>query len=86
MIIFDLVFDLFFAIYTSLGFGTKEYKIQTKLEKVGKQYPILLNIYHSNQKLFETDDYLGNLVLNLNVKNEEATKEFASIIQQYFNK
>ncbi|MFS0881826.1 hypothetical protein [Metabacillus niabensis] len=56
------------------------------MEKVGKQYPILLNIYQTNQKLFETDDYLGKLVLNLNVKNEEATKEFASIIQQYFNK
>ncbi|WP_243299513.1 hypothetical protein [Bacillus litorisediminis] len=86
MIILDLVFDVFIAIYTSLGFGTKEYKIQTKMEKAGKRYPILLNIYQNNQELFETDDYLGNLVLNLNLKNEDATKEFVSTIQQYFNK
>jgi hypothetical protein len=30
MIIFDLVIDLFLVLYTSLGFGTKEYKVNTK--------------------------------------------------------
>jgi len=64
VIIFDIVIDLLFTLYTSLGFGTKEYKIQSKMEKLGKDYPEMLQYYQQNQRIFETDDTLGELVLN----------------------
>lgn len=38
MILFDLI-DFFIAVYTSLGFGTKEYKIERKMEKLSKHSP-----------------------------------------------
>ena len=76
--------DIFFMLYTSLGFGTKEYKIQTKIEKLSKEYPEILQCYQQNQRLFETDDTLGDLVLNLNLKSKLEKKKFVSFIQQRF--
>ncbi|WP_019155163.1 hypothetical protein [Robertmurraya massiliosenegalensis] len=85
MIIFDIVVDLFLAVYTSLGFGTKEYKINTKIEKLGKEYPEVLELYHQHQKKFETDDSLSTLVLKLNLKNPCEKRTFVSTIHEQFN-
>lgn len=85
MIILDLVIDLLLMLYTSLGFGTKEYKIQTKMEKLSKEYPDILQCYQQNQMLFETDHKLGDLVINLNLKSEIEKKHFVSLIQQRFH-
>lgn len=84
MIIFDLVIDLFFTLYTSLGFGTKEYNIQTKMEKLSEEYPKMLQYYQQNQRIFETDDNLAELVLSLNLKSEVEKKKFVSLVNQRF--
>jgi hypothetical protein len=84
MIIFDLVIDLFLSFYTSLGFGTKEYKINTILEKLGQEYPKIFQFYQQNQKTFETDDNLVDLVLNLDLKNDVNKKQFVFLVQKRF--
>ncbi|MBX9975965.1 hypothetical protein [Cytobacillus firmus] len=84
MIVFDLVIDLFLTLYTLLGFGTKEYKIQTKMEKLSKEYPKMLQCYQQNQRIFETEDNLGDLVLSLDLKSEVEKKKFVSIIHKRF--
>ena len=84
MIFLDIVLDLIIMAYTSLGFGTNEYKIQTKMEKLGKQYPIALQIYSANQAHFESDPELSNAVLSLNVKDSKATNCFIHEIQNRF--
>lgn len=71
-------------LYTSLGFGTKEYKIQTKIEKLSKEYPDILQYYQQNQRIFETDDNLAQLVLSLNLKSEVEKKKFVSLVNQRF--
>jgi hypothetical protein len=84
MIIFDLVIDLLLGFYTSLGFGTKEYKINTKLGKLGKEYPEILQCYQQNQKTFETDDNLVDLVMNLDLKSDVKKKQFVFLVQKRF--
>jgi hypothetical protein len=84
LIIFDLGIDLFFTLYTSLGFGTKEYKIQTKMEKLSEEYRKILQCYQQNQRIFETDDNLAELVLSLNLKSEVEKKKFVSLVNQRF--
>ena len=84
MIILDLGMDVILMLYTSLGFGTKEYKIQSKIEKLSKEYPDILQCYRQNQRVFETDDKLGDLILNLNFKSEINKKKFVSLMQQRF--
>ena len=68
MIFLDIALDLIIMIYTSLGFGTNEHKIQTKMEKLGKQYPVALRIYFENQTHFEKDPELSNAVLSIRCK------------------
>ena len=84
MIFFDVALDLIIMIYTSLGFGTSEHKIQTKMEKLGKQYPVALQIYLENQTHFEKDPELSNAVLSLDVKDSTATNCFIHEIQNRF--
>ncbi|KOS71505.1 hypothetical protein AEA09_00390 [Lysinibacillus contaminans] len=84
MIMFELAIELLFTLYTSLGFGTKEYKIETKMEKLSKEYPEILHYYQQNQRIFETDDTVGGLVLSLNLKSEVEKKNFVSVIHQRF--
>ncbi|MGM9950678.1 MAG: hypothetical protein ACI33P_11150 [Lysinibacillus sp.] len=84
MIFLDIVVDLIIMIYTSLGFGTNEHKIQTKMEKLGKQYPTALQIYFENQTHFEKDSELSNAVLSLDIKDSEATTCFIHEIQNRF--
>ena len=84
MIFLDIVVDLIIMIYTSLGFGTNEHKIQTKMEKLGKQYPIALQIYFENQTRFEKDPELSNAVLSLDVKDSKATNCLIREMQNRF--
>ena len=48
MMLLDLLFDIVFNIYTSLGFGTKEYKIESKMEKIKCDHPQAYEIYLQN--------------------------------------
>ena len=84
MIFLDIALDLIIMIYTSLDFGTNEHKIQTKMEKLGKQYPVALRIYFENQTHFEKDPELSNAVLSLDVKDSKATNCFIHEIQNRF--
>ena len=84
MIFLDIALDLIIMIYTSLGFGTNEHKIQTKMEKLGKQYPVALQIYFENQTQFEKNPELNNAVLSLDVKDSKATNCFIHEIQNRF--
>ena len=84
MIFLDIALDLIIMIYTSLGFGTNEYKIQTRMEKLGKQYPVALQIYFENQAHFEKDPELSNAVLSLDVRDSKATNCFIHEIQNRF--
>ena len=40
------------------------------MEKLGEEYPNMLQCYQHNQRIFETDDNLAELVLSLNLKSE----------------
>ena len=84
MIFLDIALDLIIMIYTSLDFGTNEHKIQTKMEKLGKQYPVALQIYFKNQAHFEKDPELSNAVLSLDVRDSKATNCFIHEIQNRF--
>jgi len=72
MMLLDLLFDIVFNIYTSLGFGTKEYKIESKMEKIKCDHPQAYEIYLQNKELFETNAELSKKILDLNLKNKVA--------------
>lgn len=85
MILIDIVFELIFTIYTCLGFGSKEYKIQTKIEKLAKHHPWLLAIYQKHQQIFETDDEIITYTLKLNLKCESDINQYLDLITRHFN-
>lgn len=74
MMLLDLLIDIVINIYTSLGYGTKEHKIESKMEKLKHDYPLIYDIYLKNKTLFETDSELSNIILKLKIKNSESLK------------
>jgi len=84
MMLLDLLFDIVFNIYTSLGFGSKEYKIESKMEKIKGDHPQAYEIYVQNQVLFETDAELSRKILELNVKSKLAVNNTVKEIYTRF--
>ena len=84
MILLDIAFDIFFFIYTSLGFGTKEHKIETKMEKIKSAHPTAYQLYLKHKTTFETDEVLTNKIVNLNIKNQIAVDTAVYEIYAYF--
>ncbi|WP_339171277.1 hypothetical protein MKY51_09355 [Solibacillus sp. FSL R5-0691] len=84
MMLLDLLFDIVFNIYTSLGFGSKEYKIESKMEKIKCDHPQAYEIYVQNQVLFETDAELSRKILDLNVKSKLAVNNTVKEIYARF--
>ena len=85
MILLDIAFDIFFFIYTSLGFGTKEHKIETKMEKIKFAHPTAYQLYLKHKITFETDEILSEKIVNLNTKNRRAVDTTVNEIYAYFN-
>lgn len=84
MMLLDLLFDIVINIYTSLGYGTKEHKIESKMEKIKCDHPQAYEIYMQNKALFETDVELSKKIINLNVKNKVAVNNTVKEIYTYF--
>lgn len=83
MMLFEL-FETLIGIYMSLGFGTNEYKIESKMEKIKCDHPKAYEIYVQNQALFETDAELSKKVLDLDVKNKMAVNNTVNEIYAHF--
>ena len=84
MILLDLAFDIFFFIYTSLGFGTKEHKIETKMKKIKSAHPTAYQLYLKHKTTFETDEVLSNKIVNLNTKDQMSVNATVYEIYAYF--
>ena len=83
MMLLDL-FDAFINIYTSLGYGTKEQKIESKMEKIKYDHPQAYKIYVQNKALFETDPSLSKKIMDLKVKNKTAVHNTVNEIYAHF--
>lgn len=83
-ILFDIYINIYINIYTSLGYGTKEHKIESKMEKIKSDHPQAYVIYMQNQALFETDAELSKKVLDLDVKNKMAVNNTVNEIYALF--
>ncbi len=79
-LLFDFLVDLLIGLYMSLGFGTNEYKINVKIEKMAKDYPEVLDYYQKYQTLFEKDKELSDALIHLNLKDPEDTKDVVKLI------
>ena len=84
MMLLDLLFDLFINIYTSLGYGTKEHKIESKMEKIKATHPTAYELYVKHQAAFETDELLSEQIVRLNVKNQKAVDTAVHEIYVHF--
>lgn len=84
MLIIELMIELAIELYISLGLGTKEYKIEKKIERLSKEYPEVLEHYHSNKSQFYTDEQLSEMMLRLSMKNELEKEKAALYINQRF--
>lgn len=84
MMLLDILFDIIINIYTSLGYGTKEHKIESKMDKIKADHPQAYVIYMQNQALFETDAELSKKVLDLDVKNKMAVNNTVNEIYAHF--
>ena len=78
------LFEAFINIYTSLGYGTKQQKIESKMEKIKCDHPQAYEIYVQNKTLFETDAELSKKIINLKVKNKMATNNTVKEIYTRF--
>ena len=85
MILLDILFDIFIAIYTSLGFGTPQHKINTKMDKLAKYSPELYNLYISDKDLFENDEKLSTLIFKHPVKSKEDKEKLVDEIRNLLN-
>lgn len=83
MMLFELI-ELFIAVYTSLGFGTKEYKIEAKMEKLSKHSPHIWESYLRNKNHFETDEHLSALILTTKIKNVAQRQSLIKLIEGQF--
>lgn len=79
----DLI-EVAIDIYTSLGYGTKEQKIESKMEQIKCDHPQTYEIYVQNKVLFETDPALSKKILDLNVKNKTAIHNAVKEIYAHF--
>ena len=82
-----MLLDLFEAvinIYISLGYGTKQQKIESKMEKIKCDHPQAYEIYVQNKVLFETDEELSKKIMKLNVKNKMAVNNTVKEIYAHF--
>ena len=84
MMLLDILFDLFINIYTSLGYGTKEHKIESKMEKIKATHPTVYELYVKYQATFETDELLSEKIVRLNVKNQKAVDTAVHEIYVHF--
>jgi hypothetical protein len=85
MMLLDILFDIAIAIYTSLGFGTKEHKIESKMEKIGLSYPEAYDIYLRNRTTFESDETLSKNIMQLTLKNQDAVHTLVQDIYTQFS-
>jgi len=85
MFILKLIIELAIDAYSYLGFGTKEYRIERKVEKLSKEYPEVIEHYMNNKSIFHTDEQLGKLIIHLNMKKESEKEKVALFIKQRFN-
>ncbi|MYL65482.1 hypothetical protein GLW07_19160 [Bacillus hwajinpoensis] len=85
MLILDLLLDIIIGVYTSLGIGTKEYKINLKVEKISKAHPCLMNYYKKFQKEFEGETHLSRDLLALNLKKEVEVEQFLKVVKEKFD-
>ncbi|MCM3650998.1 hypothetical protein [Metabacillus litoralis] len=79
-LLFDFMLDFLIGLYVSLGFGTDEYKINVKIEKLAKDYPEVLDYYQKYQPFFEKDKELSEALLRLNLKDSANTKYVVDLI------
>ena len=79
----DLI-EAIINIYTSLGYGTKEQKIESKMEQIKCDHPQAYEIYVLNKALFETDPALSKKILGLKVKNKTAVHNTVNEIYAHF--
>ncbi|MEO4055174.1 hypothetical protein [Solibacillus sp. CAU 1738] len=84
MMLLDLLFDIVINIYTSLGYGTKEHKIESKMEKIKTNHPKAYEIYLHNKAIFETDTELSEKIMHLNLKNKMAVNNIVKEIFTHF--
>lgn len=84
MFILDLLVDIAFSIYTSLGFGTPQHKINTKMDKLSKKYPEVYKLYEEHKELFEGNEKLSKLILEHPIKRAEDKEQLAKKIEQFF--
>ncbi|MGN7477076.1 hypothetical protein ACTHOQ_04405 [Solibacillus silvestris] len=84
MMLLDLLIDIVINIYTSLGYGTKEHKIESKMEKIKSEHPQAYVIYRQNQSLFETDVEISKKILDLDVKNKMVVNNIVNEIYTHF--
>ncbi len=84
MMLLDLFFDLYINVYTSLGYGTKEQKIESKMEKIKPSHPTAYELYLKNKVTFETDEVLIRKIINLNMKNQMAVETAVHEIFAHF--
>lgn len=78
----DLLIDIGIGIYTSLGFGSKEYKINTKMDKLKEMDPDLYVVYQSNKARFEKTEPMATMILEHPVKTKEEKQALIAKIMQ----
>ncbi|MBK3494144.1 hypothetical protein JFL43_04575 [Viridibacillus sp. YIM B01967] len=81
MFLFELIVELLVELYVSLGYGTNEYKINSKVEKLAKDYPEVSIYYGKYQTFIEKDKELSEALLRLNVKDRVDPKYVVELIQ-----
>lgn len=83
MFLLDLLVDIAVEIYTSLGYGTPQRKINVKVDKIAKEHNDLSNIYYSYQAYFESDKYLSDYILKKKIKTSFEKEEAYNEIIRY---
>lgn len=86
MFILDMIFDIFYEVYHSLGYGTPQRKINIKVEKVSKYHSDIMELYVNNKHVFEEDPILSKTILHANIKKDEGKRELAEKIIAFFAK
>lgn len=77
MIIIELIWDLLYNFFTSVDFKSDEKKIESKMKKIGKSYPMLWRKYEENKFLFE-EGKIAQLILDAPVKKKIQIDELAT--------